>query len=142
MKLLKAFQGATPAASAGYYPSLAVVGGAPAGAVLRNLFESKDENVRTAAAATCSHAFFDRDTVKALARLTGDSSMQVRRAAIRALSMYANWRYEDAQKELIRLATDTGANTWDRLNAADGLAYAVRYQVKGVRHRILQCFKR
>src|SRR5947208_8541787 len=39
-KLLKAFGGAPPAPIGGYYPSLALVGGAPAGAVLRKLFES------------------------------------------------------------------------------------------------------
>src|SRR6476659_11250798 len=51
-KLLKAFGSAPPAPLDGYYPSLALVGGAPAGAVLQKLFESKDANVRAAAAET------------------------------------------------------------------------------------------
>src|SRR5947207_9174902 len=46
VKLLKAFNGAPPAASDGYYPSLALVGGSAAGKVLQKLFESKDANVR------------------------------------------------------------------------------------------------
>src|SRR5438067_7993037 len=42
MKLLKAFAVAPPATVGGYYPFLALVGGAPVGAVLEKLFESKD----------------------------------------------------------------------------------------------------
>src|SRR5436190_19559605 len=45
-RLLRAFSGTPQAATDGYYPSLALVGGAPAGAVLRKLFESKDAKVR------------------------------------------------------------------------------------------------
>jgi hypothetical protein len=51
-RLLRAFGSAPPSATDGYYPSLALVGGAPAGAVLRKLFESKDAKVRRAAAET------------------------------------------------------------------------------------------
>jgi hypothetical protein len=47
--------------------------------------------------------------------------------------MYANWRYEPAQKALIQLATDPAADALDRLNATDAIGYAVRLQVKGVR---------
>jgi hypothetical protein len=47
--------------------------------------------------------------------------------------MYANWRYTPAQKALIHLATDKGADPLDRLNATDAIGYAVRLQVKGVR---------
>ena len=59
--------------------------------------------------------------------------MQVRRSAIRALAMYANWRYAPAQQALIELATDKSADPLDRLNATDAIGYAVRLQVKGVR---------
>jgi TPR repeat protein len=62
-----------------------------------------------------------------------DPSAAVRRAAIRALAMYANWRYPAAQQALIALATDPAASPMDRLNAADAIGYAVRLQVKGVR---------
>jgi hypothetical protein len=132
-KLLKAFAGAVPPAEDGYYPSLALVGGAPAGAVLEKLFVSKDAAVRAAAAETCKHGIFGASTVEALAKLTSDDSPKVRQASIRALAMYANWRYPAAQDALIQLATDTSVNALDRLNAADGLAYAVRLQVSGVR---------
>lgn len=133
MKLLKAFNGAPPASVDGYYPTLALVGGAPAGAILQKLFESKDANVRLAAAETCKHGIFGDATVAALTKLVSDPSVRVRQSTIRALAMYANWRYEAAQKTLIQLATDKSADPMDRLNATDALGYAVRLQVKGVR---------
>jgi len=133
MKLLKAFSGAAPAPAGGYYPTLALVGGAPAGAILQKLFESKDANVRAAAAETCNHAVFSNATTAALTKLISDPSIRVRQKTIRALAMYANWRYEAAQKALIQLATDKNADPFDRLNATDAMGYAVRLQVRGVR---------
>ena len=47
--------------------------------------------------------------------------------------MYANWRYQPAQAALISLATDASADPFDRVNAADARAFAVRYQVSGAR---------
>ena len=131
-KLLKAFSSAPPAPVDGYYPALALVGGAPAGAVLQKLFESKDANVRAAAAETCRHGIFGESTAAALAKLATDASIKVRRSAVGALAMYANWRYTPAQQALIQLATDKGADSLDRLNATDAIGYAVRLQVKGV----------
>ncbi len=133
MKLLKAFKGAPPAPVGGYFPGLALVGGAPAGAILQKLFHSKDANVRAAAAETCRHGIFGNATVEALSQLVSDPSIKVRQATIRALAMYANWRYPAAQKTLIQLATDTTADSADRLNAADAIGFAVRLQVRGVR---------
>jgi TPR repeat protein len=133
MKLLKAFNGAPPAPINGYYPTLALVGGAPAGAVLQKLFESKDESVRLAAAKTCAHGIFGDATTSALTKLAPDPAMKVRQATIRALAMYANWRYDAAQKTLIQLATDKSVDPLDRLNATDAIGYAVRLQVKGAR---------
>jgi hypothetical protein len=125
-KLLKA----AAVAADGYYPSLALVGGAPAGAVLQKLFESKDANVRAAAAETCTHGIFGESTTTALAKLVSDPSVKVRQTAIRALGIYANWRYQPAQKALIQLALDNAAAPAERLNATDALGYAVRFQVK------------
>jgi len=122
-----------PAPVDGYYPALALVGGAPAGAILQKLFESKDAKVRAAAAETCRHGIFGDSTVASLAKLARDPSIQVRQSTIRALAMYANWRYEAAQKALIQLATDKSAGAVDRLNATDAIGYAVRLQVRGVR---------
>src|SRR5215472_19091812 len=99
-KLLKAFTATPPVASNGYYPQLALVGGAPAGAVLERLFQAKDAAVRAAAADTCRHGIFGAATTAALAKLAADPSVKVRQSAIRALAMCANWRYAAAQKTL------------------------------------------
>ena len=123
----------SPAPVNGYYPALALVGGAPAGAVLQKMFTSSDVSVRAAAAETCTHGVFGDGTVAALAKLLTDPAVQVRRAAVRALARYANWRYDAARQALIRVATDTGADPFDRLNATDAIGYAARLQVKGVR---------
>ena len=128
-KLLRA----KPVMANGYYPSLALVGGAPAGAVLEKLFLSKEPGVRAAAAETCRHGIFGGSTTAALAKLISDPSAPVRQTAIQALGMYANWRYPAAQTALIQLATNTSADPFDRVNATDALGYAVRFQVKGVR---------
>jgi predicted esterase len=65
-KLLEAFgRGAAPAPARGYFPDLALVGGAPAGGVLQKLFESKDAKVRAAAAETCSRGLFGDTTLAA-----------------------------------------------------------------------------
>ncbi len=132
-KLLKPFGRAPlPSAIDGFYPTLALVGGSPAGAVLRRLFESKDIHVRLAAAATCSRGIFDEATVEGLGRLLSDSSIQVRRASVNALAMYANWRSEAAQQALIRVATDSSRDLRDRVSAADAIARAVSLQATGV----------
>ncbi len=123
-----------PTASAGgLFPALALVGGAPAGAVLQKLFDSPDTNLRAAAAETCSHGLFGEATVAALAKRVADRSPKVRQAAIRALGINANWRSPAAQQALIQLATDLGADPSDRLRAVDALGQAVKLQVQGVR---------
>src|SRR5215831_17042015 len=71
-KLLKAFGSAPPSPVEGYYPSLALVGGAEAGAVLVKLFESHDAQVRAAAAETCRHGVFGDKATGALGRLARD----------------------------------------------------------------------
>jgi hypothetical protein len=122
-----------PAMVDGHFPSLVLVGGAPAGAVLQELLQSKDEKIRAAAAETARRGSFGEKAVAALARLTGDPSPRVRQTAIRALAVHANWRSQVAQKALIDLAMNTGADANDRLSATDALGYAVRLQVRGVR---------
>ena len=100
---------------------------------MQKLLDSTDANVRAAAAETCSHAIFDEATTAALTKKLTDPSIKVRQAAIRALAMYADWRYETAQQALIQLATNQNASAPDRLNATDAIGFAVRLQVKGVR---------
>lgn len=132
-KVLKTYSGNSPAIVDGYYPGLALVGGAPAGVVLQKLFQSKDANVRLAAAETGSHGLFGEATVAAMAQLASDPSPAVRRSAIHALAMDANWRSQTAQQALIHLAMNLNADVEDRISATDALGYAVRLQIRGVR---------
>ena len=133
LNLLSAFNvGTPPAPVAGYYPALAIVGGAPAGEVLQKLFLSSNADVRAAAAETCNHGIFGEATTAALGKLVADSSPQVRHAVLRALASYANWRSPAAQQVLIQRATDRSLDEDSRLAAADGLAQAVKLQAGGV----------
>jgi HEAT repeats len=127
MHLLEAFNASKPpAAIGGYYPTLALVGGAQAGEVLQKLFQSSDANVRLAAAETCNHGIYGEATTAALVRLLSDPSPEVRNAALRATASYANWRYGPAQQALIERATDERLDLDARLDAADGLVDAVK----------------
>jgi TPR repeat protein len=133
LNLLAAFdKPALPAPISGYYPALALVGGTPAGAVLQKLFVSSDAGVRAAAAETCNHGIFGEATTAALGKLVADFSPEVRNAALRALASYANWRSAAAQQILIQRATDQSLDLDARLDAADGLAEAVKFQATGV----------
>jgi Sel1 repeat len=133
VNLLRAFSTRTlPAPAAGFYPALALVGGAPAGAVLEKLFLSSDAAVRAAAAETCNHAIFSETTTGALSKLLDDRSSRVRDAASRAMASYANWRSQTAQQILIQRATNQGLGIDARIDAADGLAQAVQLQANGV----------
>src|SRR4051812_11564385 len=127
LKLLKALDhGVSTVPAEGFFPSLALVGGAQAGSVLQKLFVAKDENVRAAAAETCSHGSFGEAPLAALAKMTTDPSAKVRASTIRALAMAANWRSQSAQQALIQLATDPSADPADRLSATDALGQAIR----------------
>jgi TPR repeat protein len=133
LNLLAAFSKARPPAPmAGYYPTLALVGGAPAGAVLEKLFVSSDAGVRAAAAETCNHGIFGEATTAALGKLLADPSPEVRNATLRALASYANWRSAAAQQALIQRATDQSLDLDARLDAADGIAQAIKLQATGV----------
>jgi hypothetical protein len=130
--LLKAFSaGQQPATVSGYYPTLALVGGATAGAVLENLFLSADAAVRAVAAETCNHGIFSEATA-ALGKLLGDPSQRVRNAAHQAMPSYANWRSQAAQQIPIQRATTRSLNVDARIVFADALAEAVKLQASGV----------
>jgi hypothetical protein len=135
-KLLKQFDNGTPRPGPqGYFETLALVGGAPAGAVIQKLLASKDASVRAAAAETCRYANFGEAAIATLGRSLVDPDQKVRLAALRALAMHAEWRSEAAQTALIDLAThpEKAVDPADRITAVDALGYTVRFQVKGVR---------
>ena len=108
---------------------LAAIGYAPG---IEKLFAAKDEATRAGAARVCAEMNLGEATMAALAKLGTDPSAVVRREAIRALAVNANWRSAAAQAALIRLA-ESGVNQADRVGAVDGLVNAVRFQVRGAR---------
>jgi len=134
-QLLKSVTKRTPAPVNGYYPDLALVGGVPAGAVVENLLGSGDSEVRAAAAETCSRGIFSEHTMGAVGKLTTDSSPRVRRAAIHALAVQANWRSAVSQQALIALATgqEKAVDERDRIDAVDGIVQAAKLQIRGFR---------
>ncbi len=131
----RALLGKTEINSDGYIGNLALVGGSPAGAVIQQLLDSANPDVRAAAAATCSHAIFDEATIEALSKRTVDSSRKVRQAALRALALNANWRSGAAQQALTELALhpERAIAEEDRVAAVDGIDHAVRFQLRGAR---------
>ena len=133
MNLLKPFAKNAPAPVSGYYPSLSLVGGVPAGTILQRLFTSSDAEVRAAAAETCNHGIFGDATTAALTKLLSDPSPKVRANALGALTSYANWRYQPAQEALIQQATDKNSAIEARESAADAIAQAIKLQAAGVR---------
>ncbi|HEY2013157.1 MAG TPA: hypothetical protein VGH38_06615, partial [Bryobacteraceae bacterium] len=135
MQVLKRFEKSVPAPVNGYFPDLALVGGVPAGAVVERLLGSDRAEVRAAAAETCARGIFSEATLGTLAKRTGDSSPKVRRVAIHALAVQANWRSEAAQRALIGLATGQvqAVEEKDRVNAADGIVQAAKLQMHGAR---------
>ena len=134
-KLLKRFsEASSPAVGLeGYYPALALVGGASAGEVIQRLLESSDPKIRAAAAETCLHGIYSEATMTALAKKLTDSDSNVRRAAIRALGLHANWRSQAAQDALVQFVThpEQAMDQADRVGAVDMIVKASRMQLRG-----------
>lgn len=135
--LLKKFSNRSlPAPNAqGYYSDLALVGGKQAAPVVQKLLASENPAVRAAAAETCRYAIFDEETISALAKKLSDDSPDVRRSAVRALALNANWRSDAAQHALVDLALAPGkaVTPEERVDAVDGIVEAVRLQINGAK---------
>ena len=99
---------------------------------VEKLFGAKEAKTRAAAARICAEVNLGEATMGQLAILGSDPSPLVRREAIRALAVNANWRSAAAQQALMALA-ENATDPMDRVNAVDGLAFAVRFQVRGAR---------
>jgi hypothetical protein len=119
----------------GYLKDIAMVGGPEAGAVVIKWLDGPDAKIRAAAARTCAEANFGEATMEALAKKMTDPSAVVRREVFRALAVNANWRSAVAQRALIALALGAvpAVDPADRVDAVDGIVYALRFQVRGVR---------
>ena len=119
----------------GRFSALELVGGSAAGEVVQKLLDSKNANVRAGAAESCARAIFDESTLSALTKKLSDPDAKVRKTAITALAMNAQWRSAVSQQALIAAAlnSDPAADQSDRVSAVDGLCQTVRLQLKGVR---------
>jgi dienelactone hydrolase len=81
------------------------IGGMPAGQIVGRAFKAESPTVRENAALACTQGVFAGDqTVAGLIDLLDDKNSGVRLAAIKALGVFANWRYEPAQMALGKLA--------------------------------------
>ena len=132
-KLLKAFSSAPPAPVDGYYPELALVGGAPAGAVLQKLFAFKRrQRARRRCGNVQARHFWRCNGCRT--RKTHDRSFHQgapvcggRTRDVCQLALHTGAAGTNPSSPRIK-----GADPLDRLNAADAIGYAVRFQVKGV----------
>lgn len=115
-----------------YFKNFALVGGTPASLILGKLMGSPNAKIRAAAVATCAEMICEEGTLSLLKKTLVDSDAKVRAATLRTLAMNANWRSSAAQKVLIDYVK-APKDPLDRKGAIDALAFAVRYQVKGVR---------
>jgi len=119
----------------GYFVDLALVGGAPAGAVLLKSLDSPNADTHLAAAHTFAHGIFGEAATAALGARLADPDRRVRRAAARALAMHANWRSQAAQTALTAFLANPAqaVEPADRVSVADAAVEAARFQIKGVR---------
>lgn len=126
---------AAPRIVNGRFAALSLVGGAPAGVLLRKFLSSPDAAFRAAAARTAYDAIFDEETMAALGRASVDADATVRREALRSLALQANWRSAAAQQALVDLALvpSRAIDPGDRVTAADGIIFALRLQINGHR---------
>jgi hypothetical protein len=108
------------------------IAGPQAGVVVARAFKSDSATVRENAATACSKSLFSGDeTVEGLIRLTEDKTASVRQAAITALGVAANWRYEQAQLALGRLALKKKGDLGQRGAATTLLAAAAARPMLG-----------
>lgn len=111
------------------------IGGQPAGQVVARAFKSDSVSVRENAALACTKGVFAGDqTVSGLITLLDDKNAGVRQAAINALGVFANWRYEAAQLALGKLALKPKGSLDDRGGATFALATAARIPLLGNFH--------
>lgn len=107
------------------------LGGAPGAKVINAAFDASDVDVKKTAAATTESTLYGREIVLELIKLLKDKSEDVKSAAFAGLATAANWRYEEAQQQLARLARSKTAAVDDRLAAIAGLGKAVKLQFLG-----------
>ena len=107
------------------------LGGAPGARVIDAALGVSDVDVKKAAAATTSDTLYGREIVMELVKLLKDKSEDVKKAAFEGLATASNWRYEEAQQHLARIARQKSASVEDRVAAIHGLGKTVKLQLLG-----------
>jgi predicted esterase len=107
------------------------LGGAPGARVINAALDVSDVEVKKTAAATTTDTLYGRDIVIELIKLLKDKSEDVKRAAFDGLGTASNWRYEEAQQQLARIARQKSAPVDDRIAAILGLGRTVKLQLLG-----------
>ncbi len=107
------------------------IGGLPGGKVIGNALDSSDPKVKESAAATAESTLYGREMVLEMVKLLKDKSEEVKAAGFKGLATFSNWRYEEAQATLIRLARTKSAPADDRVSAIQGLGKTVKLMLLG-----------
>ena len=118
---------AGPGASA--FNAAMLVGGPQAGAVVAPLFTAKSESVKLMAIESAMHADYGEAALSQLVKALGDKSGAVRKAAIAALGVNAQWGSKVSQEALAEVITGGKRyETEDRGMAIEAIAKAVALQ--------------
>ncbi|HEX7896153.1 MAG TPA: prolyl oligopeptidase family serine peptidase [Planctomycetota bacterium] len=107
------------------------LGGAPGARVINAALDASDVDVKKTAASTAGDTLYGREIVMELIKLLKDKSEDVQQAAFEGLATASNWRYEEAQQHLARIAKQKSAGVEDRIAAVRGLGKTVKLQLYG-----------
>lgn len=113
------------------HAELSRIGGPAAGRVVGRALDSSTPAIRAAAAETCEKTLYGREIVLELMRMLTDKSDGVKVAVHKALAAAANWRYEEAQVALCKVALTKSRGANERALAAEGLGRAVKLAFYG-----------
>ena len=119
------------AAAEPFIKEAARLGGAPGARVIDAALGVSDVEVKKAAAETTASTLYGREIVMELVKLLKDKSEEVKKAAFEGLGTASNWRYEEAQQHLARVARQKSAAIEDRVAAIHGLGKTVKLQLLG-----------
>jgi hypothetical protein len=124
------------------YLELGRIGGPLAGAAIAQGLQSKNAGIRASAAEACLSVSYGPVAAAELAKLVSDESDRAQQAALRALGVYANWHYPEAQAALCQVAAPAPApaadgkpaakpNAMERVIAVESTGKAVRLALLG-----------
>lgn len=107
------------------------IGGILGGRAADGGFDVKTEATRVASVATTHKTLYGREMVIELLKLLNDKSDAVKEAAYRGLGVAANWRYPEAQEQVILKARSKATPVADRARAIEAMGKAAKLQLLG-----------